>query len=527
MDGAWKRQAGSAGVFAVALAIWLAPAAAAQPVFGVRTAVSPPNQQRLVSFDTQTPGTINSDVVITGLQSNELIRGIDFRRDPTETLYALGSTSRLYTIDTGTGAATLVGGGPFALTLTDSSYGFELHFDGHARLVSDNQNARLDLGTAAVTADPDLVYAAGDDNSAADPNVVAAGHQGENMFAIDADLDVLTLLHDAEDPFAENELDTVGALGVDTGVNAGFDVANGGFNAWAALDVSGVSRMYLVDLETGAAAAYPDGSTNAVGATLTGGIALPSSPSVLQVTPSPLAFGNQAVGTIGPVQTATVELISGDAFTSVDNVDIRGAHQDDFFEMGNTCQPGLESSSEFPPLLLPGDTCVVRLRFAPGALGARTAGFHFLESKCCPSNSVFEIPLTGTGTSGPFGPVGPTGPAGATGATGAAGAAGATGATGAMGPQGAQGRAGRDAIVRCRVTRTRGTSRIRVTCRVTRVTGRAVRAVLYRRGRAYATGRTPAAMRAVRRVRAGRYVLSDSRRVGRRLVTVRSPVELR
>ena len=59
---------------AAAFAITAATPAAAQPVFGVKTAV----QQRLVSFDTQTPGSITSDVAISGLQSGETIVGMDF-----------------------------------------------------------------------------------------------------------------------------------------------------------------------------------------------------------------------------------------------------------------------------------------------------------------------------------------------------------------------------------------------------------------------------------------------------------------
>src|SRR3954451_24412089 len=115
-----------AAAFAAAFAILAAAPAAAQPVFGVKTAVSPPGQQRLVSFDTQTPGSITSDVVISGLQSGEAIVGMDFGfQQLPEQLYAVGSTSRLYTIDTGTGAATQVGGGPFAPALSGTSFGVE------------------------------------------------------------------------------------------------------------------------------------------------------------------------------------------------------------------------------------------------------------------------------------------------------------------------------------------------------------------------------------------------------------------
>jgi hypothetical protein len=57
---------------------------------------------QLVRFDSATPGTVVAVGAITGIQGGETILGIDFR-PATGQLYALGSTSRLYTIDTATG----------------------------------------------------------------------------------------------------------------------------------------------------------------------------------------------------------------------------------------------------------------------------------------------------------------------------------------------------------------------------------------------------------------------------------------
>lgn len=61
---------------------------------------------RLLGFNTATPGTILSDVPITGLIGGDVIVGIDFR-PATGQLYGLGSVGgRLYTITPTTGAAT-------------------------------------------------------------------------------------------------------------------------------------------------------------------------------------------------------------------------------------------------------------------------------------------------------------------------------------------------------------------------------------------------------------------------------------
>src|SRR5687768_15501994 len=65
----------------------------------------------LLAFHTSDPSTITSRTV-TGLQPGEMLLGIDFRLADGQ-LYGLGNTSRLYRINTSTGAATMVGAGPF------------------------------------------------------------------------------------------------------------------------------------------------------------------------------------------------------------------------------------------------------------------------------------------------------------------------------------------------------------------------------------------------------------------------------
>ena len=63
----------------------------------------------LVMFDSTTPGAIIGSVSVSGLSNGQVIRGIDFR--PADGgLYGVSSDSRLYTINTATGAATAIGG---------------------------------------------------------------------------------------------------------------------------------------------------------------------------------------------------------------------------------------------------------------------------------------------------------------------------------------------------------------------------------------------------------------------------------
>src|SRR5262249_4192203 len=77
----------------------------------------------LPRFNRATPGNIASSTPITGLEGGEKILGLAVR-PATGQLYALGNTSRLYTINPTTGGATQVGSGTFAVPLSGTSFGF-------------------------------------------------------------------------------------------------------------------------------------------------------------------------------------------------------------------------------------------------------------------------------------------------------------------------------------------------------------------------------------------------------------------
>lgn len=123
-------------------------------IFTVETSTN-----KLVSFDSATPGTLSADVTITGLQANEFIAAIDFR-PATGELYGLGlvdggatRTGRLYTIDPTTAVATLVGAGSFSTTLGDTDrYGFDFNptVDRIRVTNSLDANFRLNPDTGAI-----------------------------------------------------------------------------------------------------------------------------------------------------------------------------------------------------------------------------------------------------------------------------------------------------------------------------------------------------------------------------------------
>ncbi len=218
------------------------------------------NDNRLLFFDHTTPGTIIRTAVVTGLQTGETLFGIDFR-PATGQLYALGSTSRLYQLDVNSGAATAVGSaGDFSIVGTNFGFDFNPTAD-RIRITSDSdQNIRVNPDDGTATPDLTLRFAAGDPNDGVNANVVGsaytnnfAGAGATVLYDIDTTSDVLVI----QDPPNDGTLKTIGALGVDTGGNIGFDISGVTGRAYASLHVGGpavgIPGLYTIDLVTGAA----------------------------------------------------------------------------------------------------------------------------------------------------------------------------------------------------------------------------------------------------------------------------------
>jgi hypothetical protein len=166
--------------------------------------------------------------VTTGLQVSETLLSID-ARPANGDLYALGSSNRVYSIDTGTGAATAVGTGPLTATVTGPGIGFDFNptVDRLRINTSTDQNFRINPDTGVLIQDGTLAYAAGDSNTGANPNVVGAaytnnfsGTASTMLYDLDSGLDILV----TQNPANDGTLQTIGALGVNIDDNTGFDI---------------------------------------------------------------------------------------------------------------------------------------------------------------------------------------------------------------------------------------------------------------------------------------------------------------
>ena len=225
----------------------------------------------LIRFNTARPNTIIGTTAVTGLQTGENLLGIDFR-PATGQLFGLGSTSRLYTINTTTGAATQVGtAGTFTLSGTDFGFDFNPVPD-RIRVTSDgDQNLRLNPNDGTLTAtDTPLAFAATDPNMGQNPNIVGSaytnsfgGATATTLYDIDSNLDILA----TQNPPNNGTLNTVGRLGVNTTNQVGFDIATGSNTAFAVFQIMGEtsSKLFAVNLMTGAAAVVgPIGSAEVI-----------------------------------------------------------------------------------------------------------------------------------------------------------------------------------------------------------------------------------------------------------------------
>jgi hypothetical protein len=195
--------------------------------------------------------------IITGLQSGETILGIDMR-PATGQLFALGSTSRLYTLNMATGAATAISAAPFTTPLVGTSFGFDFNPTvDRIRVVSNTgQNLRLNPLTGDIAA-VDLPLNPGVTNvSAAAYTNNFAGATTTTLFDIDVTTDKLY----TQIPPNNGTLVEVGSLGIDATADNGFDIGGTSNTAYAIIKVGSNNFIYSINLTSGAAtqiAAFP------------------------------------------------------------------------------------------------------------------------------------------------------------------------------------------------------------------------------------------------------------------------------
>ncbi|MDF7819638.1 DUF4394 domain-containing protein [Runella sp. MFBS21] len=209
---------------------------------------------------------------IMGLQPSETLLGIDMRPVNGQ-LYALGSTSRIYTINVNnntTATATALGSGPFSPALSGTNFGFDFNpVPDLIRVVSNaQQNLRVSPVTGAVTTtDPNLNPGAAVVSAAAYTNNFA-GTATTTLYDIETPTGSNAMLY-MQNPPNNGTLVAIGSLGITVESANGFDIGGASGTAYALLRSGGTTRVYTINLSTGAA---------------TGGATLPGNPTINGMT---------------------------------------------------------------------------------------------------------------------------------------------------------------------------------------------------------------------------------------------------
>ncbi|HMT08723.1 MAG TPA: DUF4394 domain-containing protein [Pyrinomonadaceae bacterium] len=215
------------------------------------TAVGLTTANQLVTFNASRPGTIQTTVAITGLQAGENILGIDFR-PANGVLYGLGSTSRLYSINFNTGAATQIGAAG-AFTLSGTDFGFDFNpVPDRLRVVSNTgQNLRLNPNDGTLTATDGTI-------NPGTPTITAGGYTNSfpgttttTLYTVDSTGDTLNI----QNPPNNGTQVAVGPLGINVSSVSGLDIHPSGNVALAAFQIGAetTSKLFSINLTTGAA----------------------------------------------------------------------------------------------------------------------------------------------------------------------------------------------------------------------------------------------------------------------------------
>jgi hypothetical protein len=230
----------SCGLIGLALAAGLVPGLAqAELIYGLTS------DNRIVTFDSATPGSVGSSLAITGL-GGDVLTGIDLR-PATDQLYSVATSGNLYRLDLSGGgyAASLVGN--IGVGLTGQGYGIDFNPTvDRLRLIDDSdQNLRINPANAVTLTDTPI--GGGFDIVGSAYTNSFAGAVSTVLYGLDAAGDQLLR---STNPNGGVYI-SIGPLGVPlgSGDRIGFDISGSTGDAY----FNSGSQFYSLSLATGGA----------------------------------------------------------------------------------------------------------------------------------------------------------------------------------------------------------------------------------------------------------------------------------
>jgi hypothetical protein len=185
---------------------------------------------------------------ITGLLIDETLLGLDMRPANGQ-LYALGTSSRLYTINAASGAATAVGSAAFSPVLNGTAFGFDFNPTvDRIRIVSNTgQNLRAHPETGVIAAVDGAINPTGSAITAAAYTNNFAGATTTTLYVMDAENQRLFI----QNPPNNGTLTPVGSpFSTRFSSENGFDISSRGNRAFVLLDNAGDVRLHDLNLTT-------------------------------------------------------------------------------------------------------------------------------------------------------------------------------------------------------------------------------------------------------------------------------------
>jgi hypothetical protein len=187
---------------------------------------------------------------ITGLLADETLLGLDMRPANGQ-LYALGSSNRLYTLNSASGAATAVGTTAFTPVLNGTSFGFDFNPTvDRIRIVSNTgQNLRAHPETGVIAAVDGAINPSNSTITAAAYTNNFSGATATTLYVIDAQNQRLFI----QNPPNNGTLVSVGSpFNTRFSGENGFDISSKGNKAFVLLTNAGETRLYDLNLATAA-----------------------------------------------------------------------------------------------------------------------------------------------------------------------------------------------------------------------------------------------------------------------------------